>query len=94
MQIFVCKMQHIVVRKRALIPGGLWTPKVHGEFDEGDPAKTSFFIAGQADIKEMSGQLKLFFNDVRLINRQDKVAQEGEEKLKETNISNLCYYYL
>lgn len=60
---------------------------MHGEFDEGDPAKTAFFVAGSADIKEMSGQLKLFFNDVRLINRRDKEAAEDKPN-ESTEVEN------
>ncbi len=50
------------------MPGGSWTNKLGGEFQEGDTA-TKFFFEGRADIKELGGHLKIFFKDVSIIKR-------------------------
>jgi len=70
----------IVTPKRAELKGGLWTPRAVGEFEEG-ATDTEFYITGSAEIKELQGQLKLFFRDVKIMHRRAPV--EEEEKPKE-----------
>lgn len=63
-------MKPIVIPKRVTIPGGLWSNKVSGDFQEGDPSKTSFFVEGNVEIKELAGQSRLFFQNVQLTKRR------------------------
>jgi Leucine-rich repeat (LRR) protein len=74
----------LVVGKRANIKGGLWTPKVMGEFEEGDPNKSNLYISGFAEIKELNGSLKLFFSDTR-INLRKLTPPESDEKGEDTS---------
>ena len=75
-------MLPIVQPKRVEITGGLWTPKIGGNFEEGDPKKTKFYISGNAEIKGLSGQLKLFIKGVDIIMRKNidlgPVVVQGE----------------
>lgn len=75
-------MISLVAPKRAQLVGGLWTPKVSGYFEEGDPTRTEYYISGYAEIKELNGCLKLFFDEVR-VNFRKSSAQEEEESKKE-----------
>jgi Leucine-rich repeat (LRR) protein len=68
----------LVVPKRANIAGGLWTPKVMGEFEEGDPNKSDLYLSGLAEIKELNGSLKLFFSETR-INIRKLTPPEGDK---------------
>ena len=72
----------LVVPKRAEILGGLWTPKVNGSFEDGDPLRTTYYISGSAEIKELNGCLKLFFQDVRIGFRKSLKAEEQNEPEK------------
>ena len=63
-------MKPIVVPKRVTIPGGLFFSKVSGTFLEGDSSKTSFYVEGSVEIKELAGQSRLFFQNVRLVKRR------------------------
>ena len=91
----------VVEKYRACIPGGTWTPKATGTFQEGDPKKTEYLIRGGVEIRERGGQLKLFCTGIKLEKRKkrkpppppepDPDAEGGEEKKedqqphKETN---------
>ncbi len=58
----------ITSRGRVEMPGGSWTNKMGGEFQEGDTT-TKFFFGGRADIKELGGHLRIFFKDIALTRR-------------------------
>ena len=73
-------MKPIVIPKRVTIPGGLFFNKVGGSFQEGDSAKTSFYIEGNVDIKELAGQSRLFFQNVKLVKR--RVVFNDNDKLQ------------
>jgi len=64
----------ITSRGRVEMPGGSWTNKMGGEFQEGDSA-TKFFFEGRADIKELGGHLKIFFKDIAIIKRPFVVTE-------------------
>lgn len=87
-------MMPLVIPKRANILGGLWTPKVLGEFEEGDPNKSDLYISGSAEIKELNGSLKLFFTETRINIRKlstsstDKSPKENDEKHEDTKNRN------
>lgn len=72
-------MKPIVFQKRVEIPGGLWSDKVGGAFQEGDPSKTTFYIEGKCDIKERAGRLRLFFQNISLTKRRVIVSNEAKE---------------
>lgn len=75
-------MLPIVVPKRAELKGGLWTPRAIGDFEEG-ATDTDFYISGTAEIKELQGNLKLFFHDVKIMHRRapiDEVEEKPSEK--------------
>lgn len=63
-------MKPVVFRERAAIPGGLWSPKLNGTFEEGD-AKTDIFFIGSASIKQFSDLFKLFFTEVDIVDRNE-----------------------
>ena len=63
-------MKPIVIPKRVTIPGGLFFNKVGGNFQEGDPSKTAFYVEGNVEIKELAGQSRLFFQNVKLVKRR------------------------
>ena len=55
-------MHPVVFHSRVDSPGGLWTPKLAGFVQEGDPGNTSFAIEGRVEVKELGGKnLRLFF---------------------------------
>jgi hypothetical protein len=75
----------IVTPKRAELKGGLWTPRAMGEFEEG-AADSEFYISGSAEIKELQGQLKLFFHDVKVMHRRAPVEEDvDDDKAKAKN---------
>jgi hypothetical protein len=63
-------MKPIVIPKRVTVPGGLWSNKVSGDFQEGDPSKTPFFIEGSVEIKELASHSRLFFHEIHLTKRR------------------------
>ena len=72
-------MKPIVFQKRVEIPGGLWSDKLGGAFQEGDPAKTSFYVEGRCEVKERAGRLRLFFQDVKLVKRRVVISDAEKE---------------
>jgi len=72
----------IVTTKRVELPGGVWTPKVGGEFEEGDPGTTHFYISGRVDGKELAGHLKLFFTDTKIVKRQLLLTEKEKDELR------------
>jgi len=71
----------LVFPKRANIPGGLWTTKLFGEFEEGDPAKTNFHFTGRVDVKLFGGNLRLFFADVVLVKNSMVVPESDSQEM-------------
>lgn len=73
-------MKPVVIPRRVTIPGGLFFNKVSGNFLEGDPTKTTFYVDGSVEIKELAGQSRLFFQNIKLVKRRvvfnDKERQE------------------
>lgn len=59
----------VVCKTRTETIDGLWTNKLGGVFEEGDPALTNFTIEGRADIKELGGHLRIFFKDIQIKRR-------------------------
>lgn len=74
-------MRAAIGRMRVDIPGGMWAPKVSGEFQEGDPVTTAFFVEGKVEIKELAGHLKLFFTDVKLVKRKLFLTNKEKEDI-------------
>lgn len=79
------RMIPLVVGKRANMKGGLWTPKVMGDFEEGDPNKSDLYISGFAEIKELNGSLKLFFSDTRINLRKLTSPPESDGKIEDAS---------
>ena len=71
----------IVFDSRTKVSGGLWTPKLAGEFEEADPSAGRFFVEGRAEIKELAGHLKLFFKDIALIERRFVISDEEKQEI-------------
>ena len=79
----------VVFPRRAAIPGGLWTSKLFGDFEEGDPGKTKFYFLGRVDVKLCAGNLRLFFSDVTTIRRSNKSGTaEDDEKDRYSLVSH------
>lgn len=76
-------MHPIVFSSRVDKPGGLWTPKIGGIILEGDPNKTSFVIEGRVEIKEFSDHLRLFFQDVEIVQRKIIIREDEKNKIIE-----------
>jgi hypothetical protein len=85
-------MQPVLSRKRPDIKGGVWTPKVGGVFQEGDPNQ-SFLIKGRADIKELGGHLKLFMTEVKIEMRKVYLSTEQQEAIKQEYRTEMDTYY-
>ena len=64
------------------MPGGSWTNKLGGEFQDGD-ASTTFFFEGRADIKELGGHLRIFFKDIAVIKRPMEVPEARKAEMLE-----------
>lgn len=79
----------IIAPKRLEIKGGMWTPKVGGEFQEGDPSTTGYYIQGKAEIKELAGYLKLFCTDVKLVRRKLLLSEREKSTLKATYLAEM-----
>ena len=77
-------MKPLVFPKRVDIPGGLWSDKVGGDFQEGDPAKTNFFVEGRCEIKERAGRLRMFFQNIRLKKRRIVISDADKEAFIKT----------
>ena len=93
----------LVFPKRVNIPGGLWTSKLFGEFEEGDPVKTNFYFSGRVDVKLFGGNLRLFFTDIAIVKNAMANPESGitesvnsmrrfEEKKDEINVPKLYIY--
>ena len=83
-------MLPVVVPKRAELKGGLWTPRALGEFEEG-AEDTEFYISGTAEIKELQGSMKLFFQKCKIMHRKtpiEEVATESTENQKTGDDNN------
>lgn len=75
-------MHPIVFASRVEISGGLWTLKIGGSFQEGDPSVTKFSIEGRADIKELANKyLRLFFEDVKFTQRKIILTHQEKQKI-------------
>lgn len=74
-------MLPVVFNSRTTIPGGLWTPKLAGDFEEADPTAGRFYVEGRAEIKELAGHLKLFFKDIALIERRMIISDEEKQEI-------------
>jgi hypothetical protein len=77
-------MYPVVFSSRVDAPGGLWTPKIGGTFQEGDPSLTSFFIEGRADMKELAGHLRIYFQDVTFLQRKRALPDADRERIVNT----------
>lgn len=77
-------MNPVVFQKRVDIPGGLWSDKVGGEFQEGDPSKTTFYVEGKCEIKERAGRLRMFFQNVTLVKRRVIISDAEKEAFLKT----------
>lgn len=75
-------MKPVVFKSRVSIAGGLWTPKLTGDFQEGDPAKTTHTFEGDVAIKELSGRLRMFFANIKLEQRDRMLTDEERGKIK------------
>lgn len=75
-------MRPIVCGHRSRIPGGLWTSKVGGDIKEGDPTLTQFVVEGRADIKELRGHMKLFFQGVTITQRPRILTENEKNKIR------------
>ena len=73
----------IIYPVRVNIVGGLWSSKLGGEFQDGDPNRSSHIIQGRADIKELGQNLRLFFNEVKI--RQRRIILTNDDKLAIAN---------
>lgn len=73
-------MQPVISHSRVHLPSGLWTPKLSGDFEEGDPLSTRFSVSGHVDIKELGGHLRLFMTNV--VVKQRKILLSDKEKQK------------
>lgn len=62
-------MLPVICKARTETVDGLWTNKMGGEFEEGDPALTAFTFEGRADIKELGGHMRIFFNSINIKRR-------------------------
>ena len=79
----------IVYNSRTEISGGLWTSKLAGEFEEGDPSHTRFYVEGKVEVKELSGHLKLFFSDVKLVERKFVISDADRQAIVEEEAAKL-----
>ena len=77
-------MNPVVFQKRVDSPGGLWSDKVGGEFQEGDPSKTTFYVEGKCEIKERAGRLRMFFQNVTLVKRRVIISDAEKEAFLKT----------
>ena len=77
-------MNPVVFQKRVDIPGGLWSDKVGGEFQEGDPSKTTFYVEGKCEIKERAGRLRMFFQNITLVKRRVIISDVEKEAFLKT----------
>ncbi len=75
-------MKPLVFHKRTQISGGLWTPKLGGEFQEGGDANSNkHYVQGRAEIKELNGSLRIFFEDVKIIQRPIILSEDVKNQL-------------
>ena len=82
-------MYPVIEQYRARIAGGTWTTKIAGDFEEGDPKKVHFVIAGHVEVKELGGQLKLFCRDVQINQRKKKNKPvSNDEEMKDETATN------
>lgn len=62
--------------------GGLWTPKLTGDFQEGDPSPScKFYVVGKAEVKELSNHLRLYFEGIKIIQRPVILTNEIKEEI-------------
>lgn len=75
----------VLSETRALSRDSLWTNKMRGDFEEGDPALAHFIIHGGADIKELGGHLRIFFRDVQIMKRPFILTEDVRKQLLDTH---------
>lgn len=69
----------------ALSKDSLWTNKMRGDFEDGDPALAHFIIQGGAEIKELGGHLRIFFRDVQIMKRPFILTEDVRKQLLNTH---------
>jgi hypothetical protein len=84
-------MNAIISSARTDTPGGLWSPKLGGSFEEftplankgnADASGSEFYVScGKADIRELGGFLRVFFTDVEVVKRPILVTEEYKTEL-------------
>jgi len=75
----------VLSETRALSKDSLWTNKMRGDFEEGDPALAHFIIRGGAEIKELGGHLRIFFRDVQIMKRPFILTEDVRKQLLNTH---------
>lgn len=64
-------------------PGALWSNKLSGDFAEGDPLVTRFFVEGRVEIKQLGGRLRAFFKNIllkpRLVKKDEVKAEKADD---------------
>jgi hypothetical protein len=61
----------------------MWTNKMGGNLEEGDPGLTKFTIEGRVDVKELGGHMRVFFSDIIIKPRLFVLTEAIRTKLLE-----------
>ncbi len=84
----------IVYPDRCSSSSGLWSSKISGEFQDGDASFASHMIEGIVEIKEMGSNLRIFFKNISITQRQRILTKNEEQDIISTYLENKKHEFI